>query len=242
MKPNLISLSFYVLFILLNLVISTQGAIIMKEDGISMNCSIDGEQLIMVKTSSEETKLKLKDIGWIAGKERKRIRLLSNLELIAGVIDKSEIKVKRGDEIISIPLKNIIFFYNGDIDLERIGKIEIIEYKEGTTLTEYLKTENGKELKVTLLPQNWDGGIDISAPLYVNEISSRSDLIIDFFIRGDDHLYMDIAEVAAFLRAGVFFKYIGEKDGVGSVLHQGSLTIKGAPPLDLKTNMKIINT
>ncbi len=91
---------------------SAYGSMIMFEYGTSMNCTLDSNQLIKVKTSSgKEVAIKISDIRWMAGQDIKRFRLRNKTELVTGeILYKKEIDVKEGEKTYSISLDNITFF------------------------------------------------------------------------------------------------------------------------------------
>ncbi len=174
---------------------SAFGMVILKDDGSSMNCVVNGEQSITVKTSSWQSTVKVTDILWMAGGDTKRIRTKGqNPELLRGTVEKKELSVRRGQESLAIPTEKIIFLYCENIDLERVGALEIVEADNVTTLLQFARSSNGKGLKVTLLPANWGGNIQISSPDYLEKISGSSDLKVDFSIRGDEGLYHNLSE------------------------------------------------
>ena len=199
-----------ILFFILNLSSLTWSALIMKDDGTSMNCIVDSEQAIKIKTSSGEITLKLNDINWIAGDAKgiKRVRTLNKYNLIIGEVDKKEIQVKKGDDNLLISPSTIIFFYHSDIDLETVGTLEIEEYDSGSFIaTSYAKKDNSKEFKVRLFPENWEGNIIISNPSYdKKELLSKSSLTIAIDIQGDNGLFADISKKADILSIAIRYR------------------------------------
>ncbi len=197
---------------------SSWGALVMKDDGSALNLSFfDAQQTIRVKTSSGESTIKLGNIEWIAGSDKKRIRLSKKNELVIGEIQKEEIKMKKGEEDVLIFPEHIIFFYNIDVDLEKVGSLKIEEYeKKGVgkliTTTSYDRTDQNKMFKVVLLPENWGGNIKFSNPIYANKLSTRSDLEITFDIQGDSTLISE--EINK--KGGMVLYYEFKEKGKGS--------------------------
>jgi hypothetical protein len=193
------------------------GATIMKDDGTSINCAIDGEQSITIKTSSGESLVvKLLDIFWMAGGDKKRIRLNSSRkDLIVGEIQQSEIKINKGGENTFISPRNIVLYWQGDVDLKNIGYLEIIEFADEVIVEK--RSRSAKKLIIHLLPQNWEGNMQISNAKYSKKLSTRSDLDITFSIQGNNSLNKDRAiGFAAFLkgfeRSGTSIQYYPFKE------------------------------
>jgi hypothetical protein len=160
------------------------GALVMKKDGSTMNVSFDPQQTITVKTSSGELTVKLTDIIRMAGADIKRIRAISKSTPIVGEILAPKIKMKKGEEDILFLPTDIIFFDSDNIDLEKVGRIEIIEHEGISTAIQWAKAPESKGLTVSLLAENWDGNIKLSQPKYDKEITSRSNFGVSVDIEG----------------------------------------------------------
>jgi hypothetical protein len=181
------------------------SAIVMKSDGVIFGCTVDGEQTVIVKTSSEERRIKFKNIIWMAGEDVKRMRISGEKGTVSGEVGKTiDIKCASG-EILKFP-KDIIFFHKEDFDFKNLGGIKIEEY-DGTSSTETLpKTERNGSFKVTLMPENWEGDIEISNPIYPKEVSSKENVAIDLWVKADGNVYSNLSSKAAMLRFGFRFE------------------------------------
>lgn len=198
MKTKLTGMILFGIFVYLAFPSFGMGAIIMTNDGNSMNCLVDDEQHIKIKTSKGESVFKFKDILWMAGKDNKRIRLSGKSQsmtgqMISGIAeDKKQIKVEESGRTIFLSAENIIFFYKQDIDLKNIRELELEEYN-GTHRWIASENKDSQKLKIKLLPENWGGNIKISNPLYAKKASSRSNFKIEFYTETDNpSLYKDM--------------------------------------------------
>ena len=186
----------------------------MKDDGTSINCVFRVDQSLKIKTSTGKVTLKLNDIVWLAGKERKRIRLLGKAQLLSGQVERQELQLSNAGHPFSINLDDIIFIFNGDIDLENKEALLIEEYDNGqlrqTTID---RKDKSKRFKVTLLPETWEGNIKLSSPFYPNNISQQADFEVNLFISGDETLKPYALKLALRFKA-----YLEEKmPGVGTL-------------------------
>lgn len=180
MKTKFTMITLFGFFVYLFLSPSMWGAIIMTDDGNTLNYFVDGEQSIKINTPKGVSVVKFKDVIWMAGKGNKKIRLSSNSiadKIIGGTTE--DIEVKKGVETKSLSSEQIIFFYNGDIDLEGAGKLVLEEFNGIWTLSTFT-TGDTEKLKIELLPENWEDIIKISNPIYPNKVSSSSCLNIEF--------------------------------------------------------------
>lgn len=191
---------------------SAWAVLIMTDDGMSSDCIIDDAASIKVKSSPEEIIVYLKDIRWMAGANEKRIRLINRNELIIGDID-DKMECKKEKESLLLPLRQILFFYYGKVDLDKIKELMIREYddkdnrsnidvvsysnfferikvsrfigpgyNETTSNTERKNTKSSHigNLKVQLLPMNWEGKAKISSPFRAN----KPDFQMEFCLQG----------------------------------------------------------
>lgn len=181
-------------------------AIVMRGDGVSLECTVDGEQAILVKTSSEERTIKFKNIVWMAGQDLKRVRISGDRKTVSGEVRNNIINIKCTAGDMSIPLQDMVFYHKEDVDLKKTEGMRIEEY-DGTSSTEtFPKTERSGTFKVTLMPEYWEGGIEISEPAYPKEVSSKDDVVIDLWVKGDGNAYKNLAEKTPMLKFGFRFE------------------------------------
>lgn len=224
---KLLKIVLAVLLMCLTVICSAKGAVIVKTDGTSIGCTIDGDQQLRIKTPSREFTVKLNEIFWIVGRDMRRIRLLGEGESLKGEIAKEDIKIQRSGEGSLISTEDIVFLYNkditapDDIHTEELGSINIIEYDEydggaiikgGCKVAAFDKTEHRRGLRVSVLVNNWEGGIKIARPVYPGKITSGSSLTITFDIQGDDDLYANLSRKANDLYALVYYRSFQDQE------------------------------
>ena len=125
-----------------------------------------------------------------------------------------------------------------------MGKIVIKEYEGGTEVELYRQKYEWEHLNVDLVPQNWEGSINISNAIYNKDISQESDTKVTFDVQGDNELYANMNEKSDELT--VAFKYFvktieGTSSMVSSTEYASMKYVEGVLPKtkDEKTTISI---
>ncbi len=168
---------------------NAQGAVIVKKDGTSISGVFEAEQSIKLLTSSGETSIRLSDIKWMAGSDLRRLRVSGMKSLLSGTLGDPELKIQRIDKDkkkpTSIPAGEIVFLYGGDVDLSKTSEIRIEEYGGDIRVLFYSKSKKNARLSVTLIPENWQGDIQIVKPIYRERMSNREEFTIGLVLKAD---------------------------------------------------------
>lgn len=215
MNSKLTSSIIFAFIIWLFFASSTWGVILIRDDGTSMNGSVDGSQLIHIKTQSGTLPLKIDDIFWAVGENvTKRIRLIKKIDrkpIIGEIESKDEIKIRKDEKELTMPFKSIVFFLNPLVEkyeqdhLKDYEAAGIYEYTDGFKLSLYKRT-NPRTMSL-LLPENWEGDITISNPNYPAKVRKGDSFDISFDIEGGKD-YKNLYEKADSLSVCNFFEAI----------------------------------
>ncbi len=166
-----------------------QGAVIVKKDGTSISGDFEAEQSIKLLTSSGETSIRLSDIKWMAGSDLRRLRVSGMKSLLAGTLSDPELTIQKIDKDkkkpTSIPTGEIAFLYGGDVDLNKTSEMRIEEYGGEIRVLLYSKSKKKARLLVTLIPENWQGDIQIMKPSYRESLSNREEFTLGIMLRAD---------------------------------------------------------
>jgi hypothetical protein len=161
----------------------------MKKDGTSISGAFAAEQSVTLLTSSGETSIKLSDLKWMAGSEVWKLRVSGMKTLLSGTLRETELTIQRMDKDkkkpTSIPTAEIVFVFGGEVDLNKTSELRIDEYGGDMRVLFYSNPKRKAKLEVTLIPENWNGGIQIMNPSYREKMSNREEFTIDMMLQAD---------------------------------------------------------
>jgi len=187
---------------LLLLGISEAGAaVVVKKDGSGVAGTFDSAATITLTTASGDVSVKLSDVRWMAGSDIRRVRVAGTKALLVGTLRDAQLVLQTTNKgkvkPLAIPAAEVVFLFNGDVDLGKTGKVRIEEGGGDTRVLFYSRSGRGTKLSVTLLPENWQGNLQISKPIYRERMSNREKLEVGFTVEADAPTYADLAKIGA---------------------------------------------
>jgi hypothetical protein len=173
--------------VLVLLVSEARSAIIMKNDGTYISGVFDREQSITLQTSAGETSIKLSEVRWMAGSDPRKLRVSGLKTLLMGTLRDAQLTIQKVDKDkkkpISIPASEVAFLFGGDVDLDKTSEIRIEESGGDMRVLSYSKAKRKSKLEITLIPENWQGDIQMTEPSYREHMSNRDEFTITMMVR-----------------------------------------------------------
>lgn len=233
-----LSIAIIIFILALSFAPTSHAGVLMKTDGVSINCSSATRQTLKITTGKGIKTVKFADIIWLAGGEKKRIRLSGKTELLVGKVDKKYLAMKSGLQSLSVSTDSIVFYCRGDIDLQKVSTLDIEESNAATSVTTKKKDDKNTGFSVNLLTSNWEGDLKISKPVYDKTLWSDGTLKITYKVEGSINSHKGIT-VNDSLNSSVFLKASN-----GTALWTGRLYIDKAllPRVTTKVSLSVPGT
>jgi hypothetical protein len=193
---------------------SSNGAVILMNDGKMYNGRVDTNQSLVIKTINGSYKSSLVNVIWLTGDEKKHTRVVGSENLVTGSVEEVKLKFESGGVHSQVNWADVAFYYNGDIP-DGVTGLSIIEYEIGGTVGQTVKAQKNAKADrfwVEIKPLNWEGGISLSKPIYESTIDYTTPFTVKLVVRTSKDDYANLQTKAKEIRLVVDFNSVIEKE------------------------------